>query len=275
MIISIFNLIQAMTLALLMSVILILNNKTNSYFNASTKKRKKTFFKKINNIETNNLTLEKIIIISLQFLILFFHIKTNSNNLIISYFYFTLILLLHLIICISFLIKTNEKIKIWNNLFNLKFIIFITIICAQLLFLTWKLHNILFANSSNFFWIITFYSIFLLILFKVGSQTLLVFKYLIFNTFKILLTKKRDNFYFNQKKIFNFYSKVDAITNLWNFENLKNTKQMNLTNLKEKTKKIIRNNLIIFIIACKNLFNSNIIKTKKHIINGWKNSLIE
>ncbi|MGL5268854.1 MAG: hypothetical protein ACRC8P_03775 [Spiroplasma sp.] len=268
MIISIFNLIQFMTLVAIISVILILNNKTKSYFNASFKKRNK----KVDSFEATNLTLEKIVIICLQVLILPLHKQTNS---IISHLYFTLILLLHLIICISFLIKTNEKIKIWNNLFNLKFIILITIICSQLLFLTWELHKILFANNSNFLWIIIFHSIFLFMTFKVGNQTLLLFKYLIFSTCKILITKKSDNFYFNQKKIFTFYSKMEAITNLWNFKNLKTTKEMNLTNIKEKSKKIIKNNLIIFIIACNNLFSKNIIKTQKHIINGWKNSLIE
>lgn len=261
------NLTQIIALLILPLTLLLSNSKIKSYFNASFAQRNK----KINNIEANNLTLEKSIIIIFQILILILNKKTT----LISTITVALILFLHLIICSSFLITSNEKIKIWNNLFNIKFIILITIICSQLLFISWQFHNIIFIRNNSFFWIIIFNSIFLYMIVKLCNQALLISNYLLSNTFKILTSKKSDNFYFNQKKIYNFYSKTEAISNLWNFENLKHSKELNLTNKKGKQQKIIKDSWIIFIISCTNLFCKNIIKTQKIIINGWKNSLVE
>lgn len=267
MMISLNNLTQFIALLVLPLTVLILSTKTKFYFTDSVAKRNK----KINNSEANNLTLEKIIIIIFQFVILLLNRKTN----LITNIAYALTLPLHVIICCSFLIKSNEKIKIWNNFFNIKFIVLITIIATQLLFISWEFHNIAFASDNNFIWIIMFYSIFFLMAFKIINQALLIIKYLIFNTYKILISKQNDNFYFNQKKIFNFYAKTEAISALWNFDNLKNAKEMNLTNPDEKNQKIVKHNWILFLIACNNLLCNNIIKTQKNIINGWKNSLVE
>lgn len=267
MTLSLNNLTQLIALLVLPLTILVLSTKFKFYFTASIAKRNK----KINNIEANNLTLEKITIIIFQSIILLLSQKTN----LITNVAYALIWPLHVIICFSFLIKSNEKIKIWNNFFNIKFIILITIIATQLLFISWEFHNIAFAKENNFIWIAMFYSIFFIMAFKVGNQAMLISNYLIFNTYKILITKKTDNFYFNQKKIFNFYTKTEAIVSLWNFENLKNIKEINLTNDDEKKQKRIKKHWILFLIACNNLLCKNIIKTQKNIINGWKNSLIE
>ncbi|MBE4703943.1 hypothetical protein [Spiroplasma platyhelix] len=267
MITSLNNLTQFIALLILPLTILILSTKIKFYFNDSVAKRNK----KINNSEANNLTLEKLTIIIFQFIILFLNQKTN----LITNVAFGLILPLHIIICFSFLIKSNEKIKIWNNLFNIKFIILITIIASQLLFVSWQFQNIVFSSNNHFIWIIMFYSTFCFMSFKVGNQALLITKYLILNSYRILICKQNDNFYFNQKKIFNLYSKTEAITTLWNFENLKNTKEMNLTNPNEKSQKIVKNNWILFLIGCNNLLCKNIIKTQKIFINGWKISITE
>lgn len=261
------NLTQFIALLIFPLTIFILRTKVKFYFSDSFNKRNK----KINNIEVNNLTLEKIIIIVFQFLIIILNSKTSA----IANISFLLILILHTIICFSFLSKSNEKIKFWNSIANLKFIILITIISSQLLFISWQFHNIIFAKDNNFILIISFYIIFFLMTYKVFNQALLITKYLIFNSLKILITKKSENFYFNQKKIFNFYSKTQTISTLWNFENLKQSKEMNISNIEEKSQKIIKTNLIIFLIGLINLFFKNIIKTQKIIINGWKISLVE
>lgn len=259
--------IKLTTLVVLSLIILILSSKIKIYFNFSFLKRNK----KINNTEINNLTLEKIIIIFFQILIL----VLNYTTILISKITCTLILLFHFIICLSFFIKKNKKIKIWNNFLTIKLIVLITIICCQFLFLSWQIHNIMNLKYNNFLWIIIFYIIFLSMTYTIFNQSWLISKYLIFNTIKVLTAKKVENFYFNQKKIISFYSKVKYIINLWNFENLKKSKEMNIINIKEKSKKIIKTNWIIFIISYNNLLYKNIIKTQKNIINGWKNSLIE
>lgn len=266
MTISLNNVTQLIVLTIPLAI-LILSTQIKFYLNLSLTKRNK----KINNIEANNLTLEKMTIIIFQFLILFLNQKTN----LITNVAFALILPLHIIICLSFLLKNNEKIKIWNNFFNVKFILLINIIAAQLLFISWQFHNIAFANDNHFIWIITFYSFFFILLIKLCNQAVMIIKYLIFNSFKILTSKKSDNFYFNQKEIANFYVKAEAISNLWTFANLKNVTEIDFTNPEEKSNKIIKTNWILYLIASNNLLCKNIIKTQKIIINGWKISLVE
>lgn len=260
------NLIQFAALLIFPLTIFILRTKFKYFFNTSFKIRDK----KINNLE-GSLSLEKFLITFFQALIIILNQNLDQKTALISNLTFALILILHTIICFSFLIKKNEKIKFWNNLYNIKFIILITILASQLLFLSWQFHNIVLTKHNNLIWIIMFYGIFLFFTYKVFNQALSILKYLIFNTFKILISKKSNNFYFNQKNILNFYSKTQAIANLWTFETLTQTKEIN----KEKINKIIKENWILFIIAWRNLFNSNIIKTQKIIINGWKISLIE
>lgn len=261
MIISVNSLIQFITLLVLPLAILFLSTKIKTYFNDSLAKRNK----KVNNIEASNLTMEKLTIIIFQLIIIMLNCHTN----LITNVAYALILLLHIAICCSFLIKNNEKIKIWNNFFNAKFITLITIISVQVLFISWEFHNIVFLGNSHFLWIIIFYCIFFFISFKIGNQVFLITKYLMLNTFKILIANQ------NGKKSFNFYAKTEAIAILWNFAHLKDIKEMNTTNLDEKNQKIIKANWILFLIACKNLLCKNIIKTQKIIINGWKSSLVE
>lgn len=261
MIISVNSLIQFIALLVLPLTILFLSTKTKTYFNDSLAKRNK----KVNNIDASNLTMEKLTIITFQLIILILNRHTN----LITNVAYALILPLHIAICCSFLIKSNEKIKIWNNFFNAKFIILITIISVQILFISWEFHNIVFSGNSHFLWIIIFYCIFFFTTFKVGNQVFLITRYLMVNTLKILVAKQND------KKSFNFYAKTEAIATLWNFDRLKNIKEMSKTNVDEKKQKIIKTNLILFLIACKNLLCKNIIKTQKIIINGWKSSLVE
>ncbi len=177
---------QLMLLLILPFVFLILVVKINLIL--ITNYQKKT--NKKNLLDKTNLIYEKILLITFQILIII--LNKQVNNLFWSQLmpFLSLILFLQFIICFSFLVKKNQKNKMTNNVSNFSFMILIAIIFGQFLVISWKLQNLLFTNINNFIGISMIYSIFIVFVYKIFKQNLLVIKYLIVKTYQILINKK-------------------------------------------------------------------------------------
>jgi len=188
--------------------------------------------------------------------------------------FLSLILFLQFIICFTFLVKKNQKNKMTNNISNFSFMILIIIIFGQFIIISWKLQNLLFTNINNFIGITMIYSIFIIFVYKIFKQNLLVIKHLISETYKILVNKKNQELNKVKKSLTIWETSPPGVTNLWDFTNRSNN-QDEVNNPFNENKKTIKTQLILFIIACINHTNKNITKLQKIIINGWKISLIE
>lgn len=260
------NLPELILLLILPFAFLILVVKINLFL--ITNYQKKTNKKKL--LDKTNLIYEKILLITFQILIII--LNKQVNNIFWSQLmpFLSLILFLQFIMCFSFLVKKNQKDKITNNFANFSFMILITIIFGQFLVISWKLQTLLFANINNFIGISIIYSIFIIFVYKILKQNLLVIKYLIRETYQILI-KKKDTELNKVKKSLTIWQNSSSsleITNLWDFTNCSTNQSDELSNFNKKQ-------FILFIIACINLTNKNIAKLQKIIINGWKISLIE
>ncbi|MDQ7982796.1 MAG: hypothetical protein REH79_01075 [Spiroplasma sp.] len=263
------NLWQLIILLILPFTLLILITKINLILTANYQQKSH----KKNLLAETNLTYEKIVLISFQVVLLVLNQKFTNifwNQLMP---FLSLILLLQFIISFSFLVKSNKKNKLTPSSSNLSFIILIAIIFGQFLMISWKIHNLLLTNTNNTIFVIIIYSIFTLFIFCLFNENFLVIKYLIIETYHILINKKNDEL-IKVKKSLTIYSKTKAIATLWNFANWKKQQTNEIENL-NNNKNTIKQQFVLFIIAWINLGKKNIIKLQKIIINGWKISLIE
>jgi len=264
------NLPELMLLLILPFSFLILVVKIN--LTLITNYQKKHWKK--NYLDKTNLVYEKILLISFQVLIII--LNKQINNIFLSQLvpFLSLILFLQFIICFTFLVKKNQKNKMTNNISNFSFMILIIIIFGQFIIISWKLQNLLFTNINNFIGITMIYSIFIIFVYKIFKQNLLVIKHLISETYKILVNKKNQELNKVKKSLTIWEASPPGVTNLWDFTNRSNN-QDEANNPFNENKKTIKTQLILFIIACINHTNKNITKLQKIIINGWKISLIE
>lgn len=263
------NLPELIILLILPFTFLILVTKINLILimNYQKKSHKKDL------LEETNLIYKKVLLITFQILIIILNQKVNNIFWTQLMPFLSLILFLQFIISCNFLVKNNKKNKIPNNTSSFSFMILIAIIFIQFLVISWKIHNLLFTNINNFIAITMIYSVFILFIYKLFNQNFLVIKYLITETYQILVNKKNDKL-IKVKKSLTIAPKPIAVANLWEFVHWK-TNQTDELNKINKNKKTIKEQFILFVIACLNLTNKNITKLQKIIINGWKTSLIE